>query len=72
MSSNRPRCHNCKHGGQQFKAFGKTHLHCEHPEQYPENDLKNGDVSPWETLREFSDSCKDHEFKTPIPEPTKK
>lgn len=57
------RCYNCKYGGDQFKIDKLTHLHCYGPE-YEKAD-KNGEyLSPWETLRVFSNFCKDHEFKT--------
>ena len=55
------KCYNCKYSGQQFKIDKLTHLHCEHP---------NGEISglssppsPWDTLREFWDSCESHEPK---------
>ncbi len=58
----RPRCHNCKYGGDQFKVVGKTHLHCEHP-KYTDEDFMDGTISAWDTLMEFSDTCSDHNFK---------
>lgn len=60
----KPKCYNCKHGGQQFKVVGKTHLHCEHP-KFTEEDFKSGKISPWDTLMEFWQTCKDHKFKLP-------
>jgi len=30
----KPRCHNCKFAGQQFKIGKLTHLHCEEPIKY--------------------------------------
>lgn len=56
------RCYNCKFRGQQFKIGKLTHLHCEHP-QYSEERFLSGELSPWDTLRVFSDDCTDHEFK---------
>lgn len=52
----KPRCHNCKHSGQQFKIGKLTHLHCEHS-KYTEKDWG------WGTLMVFNYSCSDHEFK---------
>ena len=57
----KPRCHNCKHGLQQFKVGKLTHLHCGHP-KYNERG-ESGDLSAWETLQVFNDTCSDHEFK---------
>lgn len=57
----KPRCHNCKFAGQQFKISKLTHLHCEHPKYNARGE--SGDLSPWETLRVFNDTCNDHEFK---------
>lgn len=55
------KCYNCIHRGSQFKIAGKTHMHCEHPKH--EESLKNYELSPWDTLREFWETCEDHEFK---------
>lgn len=63
----KPRCHNCKFAGQQFKVDKLTHLHCEDPGQYPSEKMKNGDISPWDTLRVFNDTCNSHEFKATNP-----
>lgn len=57
----KPRCHNCKYGGQQFKIDKLTHLHCEHS-KYKEM-FDRGEYSPWDSLVVFSDCCPDHEFK---------
>lgn len=57
------KCYNCKHASQQFKVGNLTHLHCFHP-KYPEQDFIDGKLSSWDTLQVFSDTCKDHEFKT--------
>lgn len=61
MSEKKPRCHNCKYSGQAFKINKLTHNHCEHP-KYNERG-ENGDLSPWETLYVFNDTCDDHKFK---------
>lgn len=56
------KCYNCKFAGKPFKIAGKTHLHCEHP-KYTDEDFQSGKISPWDTLQEFWNTCKDHEFK---------
>lgn len=58
----KPRCHNCKHSGDQFKIHKLTHLHCEHP-KYTDEDFESGKISPWDTLMVFNYNCSDHEFK---------
>jgi len=58
----KPKCFNCKFGGQQFKIANKTHLHCEHP-KYKKEDFESGKLSAWDTLQEFGWTCEDHEFK---------
>lgn len=60
----KPKCYNCKFAGNKFKIDGKTHLHCQNIELYPEEQMKLGNISPWDTLREFSDKCNKHEFKS--------
>lgn len=63
MSNKKRKCYNCKFGGDQFKINKLTHLHCENPEEYPEEIIESPDFSAWETLRVFSDTCDKHEFK---------
>lgn len=46
-------CYNCKHRSDTFKVVGLTHVHCFNPVEYPDHQ----EVDPWETLREFWDSC---------------
>ena len=60
----RPRCHNCKYAGQQFKVGNMTHLHCLNPELYPPAECESGKISPWDTLREFWQTCDKHEPDT--------
>jgi hypothetical protein len=48
-----------------FKINGKSHLHCEHPSYTPERFL-SGELSPWDTLMEFWDTCDKHQFKENI------
>ena len=56
----KPRCHNCKHAGPQFKAprtvLKPNKVHCEHAK----HDYSD---SPWGTLQGLNDTCSDHEFK---------
>jgi hypothetical protein len=54
----RKRCH-CQHAGETFKIKGITFMHCQHP-KHPRG------VSAWETLCNFSDSCKDHELRVEL------
>lgn len=58
----KPRCHNCKFAGQQFKIKKLTHLHCVSPkmEKYYNESQQ---PSAWESLRVFNDTCEDHQFK---------
>jgi len=56
-------CNNCKFAGDKFRIEGLTHVHCENKKEYPDKDLKSGKISPWETLREFWNTCNKHELK---------
>ena len=60
----KPRCYNCKFAGHQFKVGSLTHLHCEDEKQYPLEKWQSGELSPWDSIQVFSDTCKNHEFKT--------
>jgi hypothetical protein len=55
----RPRCYSCKHGGDAFRIIGKTHLHCQHPEE-----AVAGEKDGWDTLRLWCDQCKAWEAKS--------
>jgi hypothetical protein len=57
----KPKCYNCKHASHPFKIAGKTHHQCNHPKH--EDGFKNGNLSPWDTLREFYNTCDTHELK---------
>ena len=59
----KPRCHNCKHAGSQFKIDKLTHLHCEHP-KWTKEDFDKGSFTPWDTLQVFNETCQSHEFKS--------
>lgn len=63
MEEKKRRCHNCKYSGKQFKIKNLTHLHCENEKLYPFNEIYDGNISPWETLRVFNDTCHEHSFK---------
>jgi len=55
------KCHNCKHSSTGFKIAGNTHHQCNHPKH--EEGFKSGELSPWDTLQEWYNSCESHEFK---------
>ena len=63
MGERKPRCHNCKFGGTQFKIGKLTHLHCCDERQYNKKDFDDGKFCAWDTLRVFNDMCNNHEFK---------
>jgi hypothetical protein len=66
MAKQQNKCYNCKFAGQQFKIFGKTHLHCKHPKF--DDEIKNSPTfSPWDTLREFWHTCDDYKSKPTAP-----
>lgn len=56
------KCHNCKHGSNQFKIGKLTHLCCGNIDAV--KPLEGKELSPWDALRVFSDTCEKHEFKT--------
>ena len=60
VPSRKPKCYNCKHASSGFKIAGKTHHQCNHPKH--EEGFKSGELSPWDTLQEFYNSCDTHEF----------
>lgn len=64
----RKQCYNCRFVGQSFKIGDLTHHHCEHP-KYTKEQFESGEVSPWDTLVKFSDTCDDHKFKCLTPSP---
>ena len=63
----KPRCHNCKFAGENFKINKLTHMHCEHPKHRETFD--KGELSPWDTLREWYNTCQSHEPKIKENEP---
>ena len=61
-TSPKPKCYNCKHASSAFKISGKTHHQCNHPKH--EEGFKSGELSPWDTLQEFYNTCDTHEFRS--------
>lgn len=57
----KPKCHNCKHASKGFKIGNNTHHQCLHPKH--KEPMKNFEISPWDTLQEFWNTCNDHELK---------
>lgn len=61
MKSTQERCYNCKYASGSFKIRKLTHHHCMSP-TYEKQSKEGVVISPWETLRLFSDTCDEHEF----------
>lgn len=59
----KPRCYNCRFGGEQFKAGELTYLHCNDPSKYNQDTWDNEEFTAWDTLRVFNETCKNHKFK---------
>ena len=57
------KCYNCKFAGDHFKIAGKTYLHCHNEELYPPEKMVSGEISHWDTLKEFWERCKRHQFR---------
>jgi len=57
------KCYNCKFKSPAFKIANLTHHHCYSPTYQKQHEDGNS-PSPWETLRVFSYTCDEHEFKT--------
>lgn len=57
------KCWNCKHRTKSFKVGKLTHYHCMSP-TYEKQHKEGVKISTWETLRVFSDSCDEHEFRS--------
>jgi hypothetical protein len=58
----KPKCYNCKFASSGFKIVDKTHHQCLHPKH--KAGFESGELSPWDTLQEFYNTCDDHEFRT--------
>ena len=56
------KCYNCKHRTESFRVGKLTHYHCMSPTYTKQYD-DGIDISPWVTLRVFSDNCDEHEFR---------
>lgn len=67
MKTKRKRCCNCIFASDPFKVAGKTHYTCTNQALYPAEKMREGEISAWDTLREFWESCGKHEFKTDKP-----
>jgi hypothetical protein len=50
-------CANCKYAGKQFKAYKITHLHCENPERFTQEQKDNDVITAWDTLEEWYSTC---------------
>jgi hypothetical protein len=55
------KCFNCKLASNAFKIAGKTHHQCCHPKH--EAGFENGELSAWDTLQEWYNSCESHELR---------
>jgi len=60
----KPKCYNCKFASPAFKIANKTHHQCSHPKH--DEAFERGELSPWDTLQEFWNTCESHEFKKEI------
>ncbi len=56
-----PKCYNCKFASTPFKIGGTTHHQCNNPKH--DKGFEDGSISPWDTLREFYNTCEDHKLK---------
>lgn len=67
QKAKKPKCHNCIFAGNNFKVANVTHLHCCDEKQYPKDKFESGELTAWDSLMKFSDTCNNHEFKKPKP-----
>ena len=58
---NNHKCYNCTHASKGFKIAGKTHHSCLNPMH--DEKLKSGELSAWDMLMEFWQTCEHHELK---------
>ena len=61
MPDKKDKCWNCKHASSRFQIADKTHYSCLHPKHKEE--LRSGELSPWDMLRYWYDTCDSHEKK---------
>ena len=66
VSIKKRKYYNCKFSGEQFKISKVTHLHCEDEKQYPNEKWESGELTAWDSLQKFSDTCEFHEFKDSV------
>jgi hypothetical protein len=62
----KPRCHNCRFAGYQFKINKLTHLHCADQAKFNQEKFDSDEFTAWDTLRVFNDTCKNHQFKESV------
>lgn len=55
------KCYNCKHASQAFRIAGNTHHQCCHPKH--KEGFESGELSPWDTLQVWYNTCESHELK---------
>jgi len=55
------KCYNCIHASEGFKIAGKTHFQCMHP--IHQDGMQSGELTPWDTLQEWYNTCDLHELK---------
>jgi len=55
------KCYNCEYASKGFKLGSTTHHQCNHPKH--EKGFNSGDLTAWDTLQEFWQTCEDHKFK---------
>ena len=56
-------CYNCKHATSQFKVIGKSHVHCQNENIYPSKGFIDGNLTAWDSLRAWHNSCEKHKLK---------
>lgn len=66
LGNKKRKCYNCKFAGKQFKVSNVTHLHCEDEKQYPKEKWESGELTAWDSLQKFSDTCEFHEFNDSV------
>ena len=59
----KPKCYNCIHASKAFKVANVTYNHCFNEELYPKEKWESGELTAWDSLQKFSDTCDKHEFK---------
>jgi len=62
ISAKKKKCYNCKFASNGFKVVNITYHQCLHPKHEP--GFASGEITAWDTLMGFYDTCNTHEFKT--------